>query len=293
MSLSVFAPAKVNLFLHVVGRRDDGYHLLDSLAVFPEIGDEVKVRAADGLSLTLEGPMAGGLAAEPDNIVLKAARALAAETGVAAKAALTLVKRLPAASGIGGGSADGAAALRALRSLWGLEIGEERLAAIGLAIGADLPVCLRRRPTRMAGIGESLEEAPPLPNVWMLLANPGVALPTSAVFEARTAGFSRPRPLTEAPADPPALAEALRRRGNDLTAPALSLAPVIGEVLEAVAAQPGCLLSRMSGSGATCFGLFAGEEPARTAERNLIRARPNWWTAVGPLGNSSEASEPV
>jgi len=140
MTLAVFAPAKVNLYLHVVGKRADGYHLLDSLAVFPRIGDSLTVEAAGDLSLRLDGPMAAGLQAEPDNIVLKAARALAAAAGIAPKAALTLTKRLPIASGIGGGSADGAAALRALCALWRLEMSEERLAEIGLAIGADLPV---------------------------------------------------------------------------------------------------------------------------------------------------------
>jgi len=283
MTLAVFAPAKVNLYLHVVGKRADGYHLLDSLAVFPRIGDSLTVEAAGDLSLRLDGPMAAGLQAEPDNIVLKAARALAAAAGIAPKAALTLTKRLPIASGIGGGSADGAAALRALCALWRLEMSEERLAEIGLAIGADLPVCLRVRPTQMAGIGEILEDAVPLPPVWMLLVNPGVALSTPAVFKARKAGFTEPAPLTQAPRDARDLAEALSRRTNDLMAPALFLAPVIAQVLGAIAAQPGCLLSRMSGSGATCFGLFAVEAEVRSAVRALSQLQLGWWVAAGEV----------
>lgn len=281
MSLAVFAPAKVNLYLHVVGKRADGYHLLDSLAVFPRIGDDLSAAGAEGLSLRLDGPMAAGLQAEPDNIVLKAARALAMAAGIEPKAALTLTKRLPIASGIGGGSADGVAALRALCALWRLEMSEQRLAEIGLAIGADLPVCLRGRPTQMAGIGELLEDAVPLPPVWMLLVNPGVALATPAVFKARQAGFSQPAPLTQAPRDARDLAEALSHRSNDLMAPAISLAPVIAQVLEAISAQPGCLLSRMSGSGATCFGLFADEADVRLAAAAFSQSQPGWWVAAG------------
>lgn len=283
MGVSVFAPAKVNLFLHVVGKRADGYHLLDSLAVFPAIGDALTVEPADALTLSLTGPTSASLTAEPNNIVLKAARALAAEAGIEPHAALTLTKRLPVASGIGGGSTDAAAAFHALAELWGLRISEERLAALGLAIGADLPVCLRRRPTRMAGIGEILEDVPPLPAFWMLLVNPGVALSTPAVFKARDAGFSDPMPLTETCPDLPTLAAALRLRGNDLTAPAQKLAPVIGEVLAAIEAQPGCQLSRMSGSGATCFGLFGGEGQARAAEQALSRHHSGWWVGMGAV----------
>jgi len=285
VSISLFAPAKVNLYLHVVGRRPDGYHLLDSLAVFPKLGDTVAAEESDGLSLRLDGPMAAGLQAESDNIVLKAARSLAAAAGLEPRAALTLTKRLPIASGIGGGSTDGVAALRVLCRLWRLNFSEQKLAEIGLSIGADLPVCLRGRPTQMAGIGEILSDAPVLPSGWMLLVNPGIALSTPAVFKARQAAFSPPLPLTEAPADLAALAAALRLRNNDLTAPALSLAPVIGEALEAVAAQAGCLLSRMSGSGATCFGLFAEEAQVQAAAQAIAKYHPQWWVTAGVMGD--------
>ncbi|OIR00836.1 4-diphosphocytidyl-2-C-methyl-D-erythritol kinase [mine drainage metagenome] len=275
------ARAKVNLYLHVVGRRADGYHLLDSLAVFPDIGDSLTVRPAADLTLALAGPAAAALAAEPDNLVLRAARALAATAGIAPGAALSLCKRLPVASGIGGGSADAAAALNALTALWGLARSEADLAALGLGLGADVPVCLRSRPTQMAGIGEILTPAPALPPGWMLLVNPGIAVATPPVFKARSGPFSPAAPLTAAPADAPALAAALRARRNDLAEAAISLAPPIATVLAALDAQPGCLLARMSGSGATCFGLFAREAEARAACRALRRAEPGWWTKAG------------
>ncbi len=282
-AVEAFAAAKVNLYLQVVGRRADGYHLLDSLVAFAGVGDRLVLRPADDLSLCIDGPNAGALAVEPDNMVLKAARALAAAAGVPAKAAIALTKRLPVASGIGGGSADGAAALRGLCRLWGISPDETELARIGLALGADLPVCLAGRPARMSGIGEILAAAPVLPPAWLVLVNPGVGLSTPAVFKARQAAFSSPAPLMEAPADAAALAEALAGRRNDLTEPAVRLAPVIGEMLEVIAGQADCLLARMSGSGATCFGLFADEATAAAAARRLAASHAAWWVAAAPL----------
>lgn len=282
-AVETFAAAKVNLYLQVVGRRADGYHLLDSLVAFAGVGDRLLLRPSDDLSLHIDGPNAGALAVEPDNMVLKAARALAAAAGVPAKAAITLTKRLPVASGIGGGSADGAAALRGLCRLWGISPDETELTRIGLALGADLPVCLVGRPTQMSGIGEILTAAPPLPPAWLVLVNPGVGLSTPAVFKARTAAFSVPAPLTDAPGDAVALAGALASRRNDLTEPAVRLAPVIGDMLKAVAAEADCLLARMSGSGATCFGLFADQETAEAAARHLAVGHAAWWVAAAPL----------
>jgi 4-diphosphocytidyl-2-C-methyl-D-erythritol kinase len=263
------APAKVNLCLHVTGRRADGYHLLDSLVVFAGVGDEVSAAPADGLSLALEGPEAGALAAEPDNLVLRAARALAAGRDLGA--ALRLTKRLPVASGIGGGSSDAAAALRVLSRLWGVEAD---LPALALALGADVPVCLAREPAVMRGIGEALTPAPRLPRFGLLLANPRLAVETRAVFAARGAGFSAPIAYPEAWSDAAAMARDLAAWRNDLEAPAMALCPAIAEVRAAIAAQPGCLLARMSGSGATCFGLFGDAPAAERAAAALPRA---WW----------------
>lgn len=274
---SGFAPAKVNLHLRVTGRRDDGYHLLDSVVVFAGVGDEVGASPGGDLTLSIGGPEAGSLVDEADNLVLRAARALAAATGVAPGAALTLAKNLPVASGIGGGSADAAAALRVLAAMWRAD---SDLAPIALKLGADVPVCLARRPARMRGVGEVVTEVATLPRCGLLLANPRQALATPAVFRARAPGFS-------APVDPPArfadahdLAAWLRPLGNDLEAAAISLCPAVAEVLAAVGAQPGCLLARMSGSGATCFGLFGTEAEAARAAAALPAG---WWRWGGGL----------
>lgn len=284
------APAKVNLYLHVTGRRAaDGYHLLDSLAVFGPAADRVTaVRVPDGLDLALEGPEAASLAAEPDNLVLRAARALAGAAGLAAPAAaLRLEKHLPVASGIGGGSADAAAALRALDRLWGLGMGQARLAALAAGLGADVPVCVASRPARMQGIGEILSPAPALPPFALVLANPRVAVPTPAVFRARAASGAGFSAAADLPAggwrDAAALARDLAGLANDLEMPAIGLCPVIAEVLAALRAQPGCLLARMSGSGATCFGLFAAPAAAARAAAALPTA---WWRAAGPVSGA-------
>lgn len=282
-SIGVAAPAKINLYLHVVGKRDDGYHLLDSLVAFAGVHDDLDITAADGLSLTIEGPTAVALAAEPDNIVLRAARRLAEMAGVPANAAIRLTKRLPVAAGIGGGSADAAAALRGLCALWRLSVSEPDLMRLGLGLGADVPVCLRGRATAVSGVGEGLTDAPALPPAWLVLVNPRVGVSTPAVFKARDAAFSAPAPLTEADADAAALAAALAARHNDLTAPALRLAPVIGEALTALQRCRGSLLARMSGSGATCFALFADRQAAESAAAAMAAAHPQWWVAAAPL----------
>jgi 4-diphosphocytidyl-2-C-methyl-D-erythritol kinase len=281
--ITVFAPAKVNLCLHVVGKRADGYHLLDSLVAFAGVGDTVELEAADGLDLQVVGPTAGLIPTEGENIVLKAARLLAEAGGIRKGASIRLTKRLPVAAGIGGGSADAAAALKGLIQLWQVNLPPERLRALALSIGADVPVCLAGTPTRMCGIGEELSPAPALPPAWLVLVNPMVPLHTPAVFKARTGPFSAPDPLTESPTDAQGLALALAARRNDLTPPAISIEPVVGEMLAAIAATDGCLLSRMSGSGATCFGLFATQAQATEAAAKLQLARPGWWVAPAEL----------
>jgi 4-diphosphocytidyl-2-C-methyl-D-erythritol kinase len=292
--VSEFAPAKVNLYLHVTGRRADGYHLLDSLAVFPAVGDRLLAMPAEALSLTFEGPFGAVLEGEADNpetgnLVLRAARALGGTAG----ARIVLEKQLPVASGIGGGSADAAATLRLLCRLWGLPLAASPvasaraalapggLAAIALTLGADVPVCLASRPARMGGVGEALTPAPGLPPAGMVLVNPGVALATAAVFRARGAGFSAPAELPASWPDAATMANDLGKLRNDLEPPAIGLCPVIGVVLSALAAVPGCLLARMSGSGATCFGLFPDAATAEAAARAL--ARPGWWCCGGAM----------
>lgn len=278
-AVNEFAPAKINLALHVVGRRPDGYHLLDSLVVFADAGDRVTAMASDGMALAISGPRASGLEVE-GNLVLKAATALKGAAGrPGLGAAITLDKHLPVASGIGGGSSDAAAALRALDRLWGLELGAERLAEIGLGLGADVPVCVHGTAARMTGVGEDLEPAR-LPRVSLVLANPGRPLSTAAVFS-RLERRDNPR-MGPVPAmrTPEALAAWLARCRNDLEPPALEAEPSVGEVLAALASAPGCLIARMSGSGATCFGLYADAAAASAAASRIAEARRGWWVAA-------------
>ena len=249
---------------------------------FTELGDTLSASAAAALTLTLRGPFAAALAdAGDDNLVLRAARALAAAAGVAPAAAITLDKRLPVAAGIGGGSADAAAALRLLSRLWGVSVAQDRLLEIAASLGADVPACLLSRPLMVAGVGERLAPlAVPLPDTSIVLANPGVPLATPAVFAARTGPFSAAAPLASPPRTVAALAAALAARGNDLEAPARRLAPAVGEVLAALAATPGCLLSRLSGSGATGFALYPDAAAAAAAAAGLAAAHPTWWVAA-------------
>jgi 4-diphosphocytidyl-2-C-methyl-D-erythritol kinase len=281
--VAVLAPAKVNLYLHVLGRRPDGYHLLDSLVVFVDVGDRIEVAPAESLRLGIDGPFAGEVPAGDDNLVLRAARGLADAVGRPAAAAIRLTKALPVASGIGGGSADAAATLRALARLWRIDIDGERLRRLTLALGADVPMCLRGRPAFVGGIGERIEKAHDLPACVLLLVNPGSALPTPQVFAHRSGPFSRPGRFTTPLADARALAAILAERRNDLTEAAVGLVPAIASVLDALQAAPGVLLARMSGSGATCFGLCEDEAAAAVAARALARRQPEWWIAAASV----------
>ncbi|WP_041794726.1 4-(cytidine 5'-diphospho)-2-C-methyl-D-erythritol kinase [Pararhodospirillum photometricum] len=289
------ACAKVNLTLHVTGCRPDGYHDLESLVVFAALHDTLIAETSETLTLTLEGPTAGALAGESpaDNIVLRAARMLARAGGVPPVARLRLIKRLPVAAGIGGGSADGAAALRALLRLWQISLPADTLNALARDLGADVPVCLEGRAVTMTGVGEVLTPAPTLPPAALVLVNPRKPVATPAVFKARTGPFSPAAPLTEAPATAQDLADALARRTNDLAAPARALEPAIDTVLAALEASAGVLLARMSGSGATCFGLYASLEEAEAAALALGAAHPEWWVAASPLVDDTRAVTPV
>ncbi len=287
------ARAKVNLTLRVLGRRADDYHLLQSLVVFPALADRLVARAADDLTLDLAGPFAAALAGGPngedDNLVLRAARVLRREAGVVAGAHLTLEKNLPVASGIGGGSADAAATLRILSRLWNVTMDEAALAEIATTLGADVAVCLSPRPALMWGIGERIARLDALPPFWLLLANPGIALATKAVF--RELAAPRFSAMQKAPPHPAfasldALLAWLAREGNDLERPAKALAPEVGQVLAALGATQGCRLARMSGSGATCFGLYADERAAREAARVLGAAHAGWWLEAAPVNGS-------
>ncbi len=278
------APAKLNLYLHVLGKRGDGYHLLDSLVAFADIGDRIAAAPATLFSLAIEGPFARDLAGhDTSNLVRLAAEALARRLGREPAVALTLEKNLPVASGIGGGSSDAAATLRALLDLWQAEIDSRALAAIATSLGADVPVCLAARPSWLGGIGDEIEAAPALPRAALVLVNPGVPLPTATVFKARRGAFSAPRRFAVAPGDAAALADLLAERRNDLTAAAIEQVPAIATVLARLGAADGALIARMSGSGATCFALFRTARDAAAAAATLHAAEPSWWVVAGRL----------
>ena len=284
MALTTFAPAKVNLYLHLIGRRPDGYHLLDSLIAFADIGDRVTAEPAKSLSLEITGPEATGLAnLGQNNLVLRAARLLADHTGTARGAALRLEKNLPVAAGIGGGSSDAAAVLRLLAALWQLSIGEEALRGLGARLGADLPACLYGRAAWLGGVGDRVEPAPNLPEAGILLANPRKELPTAAVFAARRGPFGDAGRFAAMPGNAIGLAQAPVPRRNDLTGAAIGLVPEIDAVLARLARLPGALIARMSGSGATCFALFSDRSAAEEARMALASAEPDWWCAGGGL----------
>lgn len=279
--LRVAAPAKINLCLHVGGRRADGYHALESLVCFAETGDFLTFASAEALSLSVGGPFAAGLADHDGNLVLRAAEALAAQLKTQKGAAITLTKNLPVASGIGGGSADAAAALRGLVQLWKADIRDEPLHRIALSLGSDVPVCLKSTPAIMTGRGEILKPAPALPRTAMLLVNPGVSVSTAEVF--RKLGRGEADTITPLPSLPAQgwasvrdLAQWLEATRNDMEAPARAIAPVIGEVLEALRGTAP-LLARMCGSGATCYALYETDAAAENAARKLSAAHPDWW----------------
>lgn len=257
------AYAKINLALHVRAREADGYHRIETVFAFAEDGDRLTVAPGDGLSLSVTGPFAEALAGEGDNLVLRAARALAKVGGVAADAALTLDKRLPVASGIGGGSADAAAALRLLDRFWGTSLADERLFDIAAALGADVPACVASQTARGEGRGDRLTplDNPDVGGTAMLLVNPGNSMSTAEVFAAWNGIDSGP------------LGD-WRSGRNDLDAPARAIAPEIDLVLAALSDSK---VARMSGSGATCFGLFANEAERDRAARAIATAHPDWW----------------
>ncbi len=297
-ALTLFAPAKVNLFLHVLSRRPDGYHELESLIVFAGIGDRLTVSPGPDLSLRIDGPFAPALADEPvaDNLIMRAARALADAAGIDPTGRVTLEKCLPVASGIGGGSADAAAALRLLAAHWGINVDSQRMHEIGVALGADIPVCQASRPAYVTGIGEHVAPTPRLPGLWMVLVNSGTPVPTGPVFKgldpAAMPGVCGPDVPHGAYGEADAFLAALRVTRNDLEGSARRVAPDIAQVLDALTAQPGCRLARMSGSGGTCFGLFTEQALADAAVEAIRTGQPSWWAACGPVLQDAPLIEP-
>jgi 4-diphosphocytidyl-2-C-methyl-D-erythritol kinase len=287
--LADHAPAKVNLTLRVLARRPDGYHELESLVVFADFGDRLSFSRGGDLALTVRGPSAAAAGEGGDNLVHKAARALAARRPGLVLGAFDLDKRLPVAAGLGGGSSDAAAALRLLAEANGIPRDDADLYAAARATGADVAVCLDPRPRIMRGIGERLSAPLALPPLPAVLVNPGVALPTKAVF----AGWKASPAASVAPLDEAALKKLtsahelvrlVAEQTNDLEPPAIALQPSVADVLSALRNLPGCTLARMSGSGATCFGLFGTLDEAAAAEKALSVKQPNWWVKATIFG---------
>jgi 4-diphosphocytidyl-2-C-methyl-D-erythritol kinase len=275
-SLAEFAPAKINLALHVLGRRTDGYHELDSIVAFADVGDQLTLTRADATSLTLSGPFASGLRAEPDNLVLRAFAALGGEARLG-PVAFHLEKNLPIASGIGGGSADAAAALRGLARLFSLPMGE--VENVALSLGADVPVCLHGKTVRMRGIGERLEPVELRLSPAIVLVNPGTVTATPEVFKALGLANGQSFGTALDPNDQTAWR-------NDLAAPAISLAPEISEVIRILSSQSRASSIRMSGSGATCFALMPDSGAATAAVHAIGSAKPAWWMRSAMLTSS-------
>lgn len=275
------ANAKINLTLKVLGKRADGYHLLESLVVFADVADRLTCAEADHLSLELSGPFASALEGESDNLVLEAARRMAVEMDRTPNLAFTLEKSLPVASGIGGGSADAAAAMRTLVRLWGDP--ESSLADIALSLGADVPVCLRKKSSLMSGIGEALQPLQTMPEFDAILVNPGVAVSTKDVFRALGAsqgwdmGAEAAAPSLQTKSD---VLDYLMAHPNDLEAPAVRVQPAIANVLNAIRETENCQFVRMSGSGATCFGLYDNLFDAADAAAKLRTDHPDWWVVA-------------
>lgn len=284
--IAEIAPAKINLYLHVGPLRRDRLHALASLFVFAKDGDVIRVEPAKTLSLRVEGPFANALKDLPPekNLVFRAAQRLALAAGGAEGAAIVLEKNLPVAAGVGGGSADAAAALRALMKLWRAGIGDAALARLAFSLGADVPACLARAPVNVSGAGEILSRGPSLPPLWVCLVNPRVAMPTGPVFRA----FDRATPEPPNPVCDPfrastyaMLRAAMARTRNDLEPFAVARAPVVREAIETLAAAPGAIAARMSGSGATSFALFSSREAAARAAAGA-RSR-GWWAMASAL----------
>lgn len=280
---SEWAPAKVNLTLRVLGRRADGYHELDSIVAFADSGDALTFTPGSELGLTVTGPTAAAAGEGGDNLVFKAARSLAGRVDNLRVGHFTLDKRLPVAAGVGGGSSDAAAALRLLARANGIALDDQRLHLAAAETGADVPVCLSPRARVMRGIGDKLSSPIALVPTPALLVNPGVAVPTRDVFQKLNASTAISAALHVESLDAPRLEDFVIKVGNDLEKPAIALQPVIADVLRAIGALAGCRLARMSGSGATCFGLFATGALAANAANALRTAHPSWWVVATTL----------
>lgn len=299
-NISAFAAAKINLNLHVTGRRADGYHLLDSLVAFADIGDEIEIEPAREFAFHLAGPFADKFSPQenssgPDskNLVVRAALGMARLAGKAPDFKITLVKNLPLGGGIGGGSADAAAVMRGLMILWGMDENAPGLMALAEELGSDVPVCLIGRAARMQGIGEQITPLVSFPDMPAVLVHPGKHSSTVEIFRRYREDFSSQMPMPEGFETPEDLTDFLRETGNDLTRAACEAVPEIKTVIEALATQKGCILTRMSGSGSCCFGLFQSQVKAGEAAEKIQAAHPGYWVRACRITGGAKAAPPA
>jgi 4-diphosphocytidyl-2-C-methyl-D-erythritol kinase len=288
--ISVFAPVKINLYLHITGRLDNGYHTLDSLVGFADIGDQIIIEPANDFEFHVEGPYAQSfdaktLDASPhsSNLVVQAAWALSHAAQKIPNIRATLTKNIPLASGLGGGSSDAAAIIWGLLEWWEMPPAAPYLSGLMSKLGADVPVCLNCTPARMRGIGDLLDPAPMMDETPIVLVNPGVPCPTADIFMRYNSAFKNPQTLPEDLRDFNRLITFLHEQDNDLEAPACEVVPEVSNVLSAFKTQDGCALARLSGSGASCFGLFRTELESRKAAQEIKKENPDWWVKTGWL----------
>jgi 4-diphosphocytidyl-2-C-methyl-D-erythritol kinase len=278
------APAKINLTLRVLGRRDDGYHELESLVAFAGLADKLTLEPGESASLEITGRFAAASGTAEGNLVLKAVSALRQRVGPVRSGRFLLEKNIPVAAGLGGGSADAGAALRLLAGVNDLALDDPRLAAAAVAVGADVPVCLDPRPRIMRGLGDLLSEPLKLPRLAAVFANPGVPLPTRDVFDKFAGADGSKKYINYVPSRHEAMLMFLAEHENDLTHAAIACAPVVAEVMIALRALPAVRLVRMAGSGPTCFALFASQGEADAAAERLQFENKDWWVCATPIG---------
>jgi 4-diphosphocytidyl-2-C-methyl-D-erythritol kinase len=283
-ALTLAAAAKINLTLHITGRRDDGYHELDSLIGFTTVTDTLTLTPADDIRLHITGSEALGVEPDARNLAVRAARYIQTHLGVTSGVDIKLEKNIPVAAGLGGGSADAAAVISGCMTLWGAPnsnpISDQTLA---IELGADVPVCRYGHAARVTGIGDCVESLPQWPQASLVLANPRISLSTADVFKAFDGPIHTADEARFEGKDFAALVAYLADRENSLTAPARIITPIIGDVLDQLGALPGCRLARMSGSGPTCFGLFETEDEANAGQENLRHSQQGWWVEATPL----------
>ncbi len=289
-TLTIFSPAKINLFLHVTGRLRNDYHTLDSLVSFADIGDTITIAPADRFEFHVSGPFAEYFSeqekspySDSENLVVKAARMAAQATSKPLNVSITLTKNLPLAAGIGGGSANAASTLWGLLEYWGIDKNADYLLPLMTQLGADVPVCFKSSPTIMQGIGDVLKPAPDMPEIPVLLINPLISCSTKDIFLRRSGGYSRDAVLPSSFPSVFDLVETLKLQKNDLYEAALDGIPDIENVIQALSMQDNCLLARMSGSGASCFGIFETIEEAEKAKAAIQDENPDWWIEDGFL----------